>query len=122
MATILIVDDQPTNRELLLTLLGYGDHRLLEAADGSEALTITRAVKPDLVIADLLMPVMDGYEFARQVRAAAEIRDTRIIFFTATYLEDEARRLAKACGVEHLIVKPAEAHVVNVFLNMIAWR
>lgn len=55
MATILIVDDYPTNREFLVTLLGYGGHWLLEAADGAEALALVRAARPDLVIAAILV-------------------------------------------------------------------
>ncbi|TMH87341.1 MAG: response regulator [Betaproteobacteria bacterium] len=69
MAKILIVDDRPTNRQFLLTLLGYTGHRLLEAADGAEALDLARAERPDLVITDILMPTMDGYEFVQQLRA-----------------------------------------------------
>ena len=73
MATILIVDDRPTNRQFLLTLLGYTAHRLLEAADGAQALEVTRAERPDLVITDILMPTMDGYhqaDHAGDLRAA----------------------------------------------------
>jgi signal transduction histidine kinase/CheY-like chemotaxis protein len=108
MAKILIVDDHPTNRHFLVTLLAYGGHELLEAADGAEALALLRAERPQLVITDILMPTMDGYELARQVRADPEIAHTPIIFYTATYLEKQARELAHACGVNHLIVKPTE--------------
>ena len=73
MATILVVDDRPINRELLVTLLGYGGHRMLEAPDGEKALAIARAERPELIIADIIMPAMDGYEFARQVRKDAKL-------------------------------------------------
>ena len=56
MATILIVDDRPTNRELLVTLLGYRGHRLIEGDNGVEGLALARAERPDLVIADIVMP------------------------------------------------------------------
>ena len=69
MATILIVDDKPVNRQFLATLLGYRGHCLLEAEDGAEALERARAELPDLIITDLLMPTMDGYELIRQLRA-----------------------------------------------------
>ncbi len=108
MPTILVVDDQPTNRKLIKTVLGYESYRVLEASDGSEGLAKTRIEHPDLVITDILMPTMDGFEFVRQLRADASLAQTRVIFYTATFLEGEARQLAKACGVSHLILKPAE--------------
>ncbi len=108
MATVLVADDKYVNRELLVTLLAYGGHRLLEAADGAEALAQVKTQHPDLVITDVLMPVMDGYEFVRQVRNDPQIAATQVIFYTASYHEREARALAESCGVRHLIFKPAE--------------
>lgn len=112
MATILIVDDRALNRKVLVTLLGYRGHRLLEASDGAEALALVRAERPDLVIADVLMPTMDGYELVRQLRADPAIAHTRVIFCTAYYHEREARSLAEACGVAHVLFKPCEPEVV----------
>ena len=76
MATILIVDDRPSNRQFLTTLLGYGGHRLLEAGDGAAALGLVRADRPDLIITDILMPTMDGYEFVQHVRADPDVAPT----------------------------------------------
>jgi PAS domain S-box-containing protein len=111
-ATILIVDDRPTNREFLVTLLGYKGHRLLEASDGAEALEVVKKEKPDLVIADILMPNMDGYEFVRLLRSTPDVADTTVIFNTAYYLEREAQNLAKACGVNHILTKPSAPETV----------
>ncbi len=108
MAKILVVDDHPINRQLLLTLLGYSGHRLLEAGNGAEALELVRVACPDLVISDILMPTMDGYEFVRQLRADPAIAHTSIIFYTANYREREARALASTCGVSHILVKPCD--------------
>ena len=69
MSTILVVDDRSTNRQLLVTLLGYSGHTLLEAVNGVEALALAQAEHPDLVITDILMPVMDGFEFVQALRA-----------------------------------------------------
>src|SRR5262249_28127934 len=110
--TILIVDDRPANREYLVALLRYGGHRLLEAADGAEALATARAVPLDLVIADILMPTMDGYEFVRRLRAEAALAVTPVIFCRAHYPEREAQALAAACGVSHVLTKPCEPEVV----------
>jgi PAS domain S-box-containing protein len=108
MAKILIVDDHPTNRELLVTLLGYKGHVLFEAADGEQGLAIAQAERPDMIITDIVMPRMDGYELARQVRTNPLIRETQIIFYTSSYIVSETRVLAKACGVSIIIGKPIE--------------
>src|SRR4029078_12115385 len=106
MATILVVDDHPTNRAFLVTLLSNAGHHLHAAADGAEALAVVRAALPDLVIADVLMPTMDGYEFVRQLRLDQAIAHTPVVFYAATYLEQEAQALAHDCGVAHVLVKP----------------
>lgn len=112
MATILIVDDRLTNRQLLVTLLGYEGHRLLEAANGAEALEIARAERPGLIITDIIMPVIDGYELAHQLRADPNLAKSEIIFYTAGYHEREVRSLARQCGVTHILTKPAEPEVI----------
>ena len=112
MATILVVDDNATNREFLVTLLGYSGHRMLEAGDGIIGLALTRIEQPDLVIADILMPTMDGFEFVRQLREDRAVAHTRVIFCTATYLKSEARALAEACHVRYVLTKPIEPEIV----------
>ena len=112
MAKILIVDDRPFNRQFLLTLLSHTGHTLMEAADGAAALEIVRAERPELVISDILMPTMDGFQFARQLRAEPAIAATAIIFYTATYREPEARELAEACGVRTVLPKPSDPDVI----------
>ena len=108
MATVLVVDDQASNRELIVTLLKYAGHVPLEAADGHLALAQVRAMRPQLVICDILMPTMDGYEFVRQLRAEPAIAHTEVIFYTATFMEREARSLALSCGVSTVLIKPTE--------------
>jgi PAS domain S-box-containing protein len=108
MATILAVDDDPTAREMLVALLGSAGHQLRQATDGAEALTLAKAVRPDLIIADLMMPTMDGFEFVRRLREDSAFARTPVVFYTATYLESEVRTLAHECGVSHIITKPAE--------------
>jgi two-component system cell cycle sensor histidine kinase/response regulator CckA len=112
MTAILIVDDVPANREFLATLLAYKDYQVLQASDGAEALALTRAARPDLIITDILMPTMDGYEFVRQLRLDRQIANTVVVFCTADYREHEAQRLARACGVVHVLIKPCEPELV----------
>ncbi len=112
MATILIVDDLSANRKLLVALLRCEGHRLVEAADGREALTAVRTKRPDLVITDVLMPVMDGYEFVRQLRLDPATSGIPVVFCTAHYGQREARALALSSGVSYVLTKPAEAEDV----------
>jgi PAS domain S-box-containing protein len=108
MATILIVDDLAANRHFLVTLLRYKGHHIIEARDGAEALARARAERPALVITDVLMPVMDGYELLRQLRQDPATASIPIVFYTAHYAEAEARELARSSGVFHVLTKPSE--------------
>ena len=123
MATILVVDDRAPNREFMTTLLGYSQHRVLGAVDGSEALDIARAERPDLVITDLLMPRMGGFELVKRMRADPLLASTPVIICTATYIFCARKKseriemarihqLAKECGVEYLLGKPSEPEVI----------
>jgi PAS domain S-box-containing protein len=104
--SILVVDDRPTDRELLVRVLESADYTMLEAATGESAMEIARADRPDMVIADILMPSMDGYELVRELRGDPATANVTVVFCTATYAVDEVRRLADACGVEHVLTKP----------------
>lgn len=117
MARILVVDDRPTNRELVVTLLQYQGHTVVEAADGAAALAVAQTDPPDLIISDIIMPAMDGFEFVRQLRAAPTLAGTRVIFYTASARGPEARQLAAACGVNQIIVKPAEPPEILAAVN-----
>jgi PAS domain S-box-containing protein len=108
LATILVVDDRPINREFLRTLLGYAAHDVQEASNGAEALASIERAPPDLVIADVLMPIIDGVELARRLFLRPTPPPVPVIFYTATHRLSEARALAESCGVRTVIAKPAE--------------
>lgn len=112
MTSVLAVDDGASDRELLATVLRYAGYSVLEAATGERALELARALKPDLIIADILMPTMDGYELVRELRSDPATAAVPVVFYTATYLVEEVRRLAAACGVSHILVKPCEAEQI----------
>ena len=111
-STILVVDDLAANREFLVSLLESQQHRMLEASDGAEALALVRAHRPELVITDILMPTMDGYEFVRQLRADPALAATAVVFCTAHYHKEEAEFLARSCGVSHILTKPCEPELI----------
>ena len=112
MATVLVADDNRANRHALSALLESHGHTVLLAADGREALEKARAARPDLVISDVLMPLMDGYELARRLRDDPETYGTAVLFYTAYFGSEEARQLALAHGVARVLVKPADNDVI----------
>jgi CheY-like chemotaxis protein len=117
MATILVVDDRPSNREYLLTLLAFAGHRALEAHDGAQALELVRASYPDLIITDILMPTMDGYEFVQRLRADPALAATRVIFYSAVYAERETLEMAASCGVHTVLGKPSDPQAIFDAVN-----
>ncbi|MEX2583725.1 MAG: PAS domain-containing protein, partial [Gemmatimonadota bacterium] len=105
---LLVVDDRHENRYYLLALLEASGYVITLAHDGAEALLKARADPPDLIISDLLMPVMDGYTLLRNWKADDRLREIPFIVYTATYTEPEDERLALSLGADAFILKPAE--------------
>jgi DNA-binding response OmpR family regulator len=104
-ATILIVDDSPTARETLKTLLSHEPYQVVEAAGGDEALQKAREHQPDLILLDVMMPEMDGYEVCRRIRADPLLAEVPVIMVTA--LDDRASRLqGLGAGADDFISKP----------------
>lgn len=112
MSCILVLDDRASNREPLVALLRDAGHRTLEASDYRDALRAIRAESPDLVVADILMSHMHGYEFVRLLRGQHEIEQPRVVFCTATYLVGQALEMAQACGIVHVIERTADPQVI----------
>ena len=112
MASILVVDDSASSRALLVGLLPHGGHRVREASNGAEGLGLAKVEPPDLVIADALMPKMDGYQLVRQLRTDPATANVKVIFYTAAYVEEEVHKLAEGCGVTHVLTKPAEPETI----------
>jgi DNA-binding response OmpR family regulator len=100
--TILIVDDTESMRMLVKSYLGQEGFRVLAAGDGREALFLARDEKPDLILLDLMMPEMDGYEFMRVYGREA---DTPIILLTAK-VEENDRVLGLELGADDYVTKP----------------
>lgn len=108
MAKVLVVDDNTTYRKVITTVLAYEGHVLLEAADGAEAFDLALKERPQLIISDVVMPSMDGYEFVRRLRADPQLARTTVIFHTAHFGDEEAHELAQRCQVAHMLAKPCD--------------
>jgi two-component system cell cycle sensor histidine kinase/response regulator CckA len=108
MRRILIVDDNETNLYLLRALLQGHGYTVEEARNGAAALEAARGSKPDLIISDLLMPVLDGYALLRKWKADEGLKDVPFVVYTATYTDPRDERLALSLGADAFILKPSE--------------
>lgn len=109
---VLIVDDSPTIRAALRSLVEKMGHTVIEAEDGSKGLTIYGRDRPDLVLIDVVMPVMDGYEAARQMRQSLPDEWIPIIFLSSKEADQDLDRAIEAGGDDYL-VKPVSFVVLN---------
>lgn len=122
MKRVLIVDDQPANLYLLRALLHGHGFIVEEAPNGAEALADARRNPPDLIISDLLMPVLDGYSLLRHWRADHRLKALPFIVFTATYTAPRDERLAMALGADAFLIKPAEPEAIMACVEDILLR
>jgi two-component system, cell cycle response regulator DivK len=96
--TILIVDDNPAEREIFSTYLEFVGGRLLQAHDGAEGLKVAREHQPELILLDLTMPVMDGWEMIRHVQVDPALAGIPVLALTSHHLPPERLEEAGFCG------------------------
>lgn len=112
---IMIVDDQPDNIYMLDSLFKGNGYATVSAPNGAEALRLLKEGGADLIISDILMPVMDGFQFCQKIKSDEALKAIPFIFYTATYTEKKDEDLAMKIGADRFIVKPAEPEdIVNV--------
>ena len=116
MNKVLLVDDQEQNLYLLKTMLGATGYQVVEATNGAEALAQARANPPDVVISDILMPVMDGFSLCQEWKKDIELRNIPFVFYTATYTDPKDQELALSLGAARFLVKPVE---MDEFISML---
>jgi two-component system cell cycle response regulator DivK len=105
--TILIIEDSELNRRLLEAVLAPHGYRLLVAEDGETGIALAQADLPDLILMDVLLPGIDGYEATRHLRADAQTRSLVIVALTATASSEE-QDLALEAGCDGYISKPID--------------
>lgn len=105
---VLIAEDNDDDRRLLSLNLKYYGWQVLEASNGYEAIEIAEKDKPDLIISDILMPKMDGFELLWNLKQRDETKSIPFIFYSAVYTGEKDKRLAKALGAEAFLEKPQE--------------
>jgi PAS domain S-box-containing protein len=105
---ILIAEDNIDSRIYLDSLLSGSGYSTLSAENGKLALDLARKHKPDLIISDIMMPHMDGYQFCKAVKTDPNLSNIPFIFYTATYTDPKDQRLAMELGAEKFMLKPME--------------
>jgi PAS domain S-box-containing protein len=106
MAKLLIVDDQEANRYMLDVLLKGHGHQVSLASNGAEALELARLDAPDIIITDILMPVMDGFTLCRNWKKDPELGRIPLVFYTATYTDPKDEQFALNLGAARFVIKP----------------
>lgn len=123
-ARILIVDDKDESRYLLETLLRGAGHEVASAGNGAEALDKLRSRSFDIIVTDILMPVMDGFQFCMRLKQIDRLRLIPLIFYSATYIDEYDETLAKMMGAHRFIRKPIEpakfAEIINEVVTEVA--
>jgi sigma-B regulation protein RsbU (phosphoserine phosphatase) len=110
-ATILVVDDSPVNLQVMVRTLQASGHRILAARSGKAALEIAAKARPDLVLLDVMMPEMDGFEVCRALKARPETREAVVIFLSA--LGEVSEKVSGlSIGAADYITKPIQAEEV----------
>jgi two-component system cell cycle response regulator DivK len=105
MKRILVVEDQEDNRQILRDLLTSGGFDMIEAGNGADAITAAETNRPDLILMDIQLPILDGYEATRRIKANPVLKSIPIIVVTSYALsgdEDKARR----AGCDDYVAKP----------------
>jgi PAS domain S-box-containing protein len=117
MPRALVADDLPENRYMLESLLRGHGYEVLSVTNGAQALEAARRDPPDLVISDILMPVMDGFSLCRAWKHDSRLKSIPFVFYTATYTDPKDERFAMSLGADRFIIKPMEP---EVFVGAIA--
>jgi CheY-like chemotaxis protein len=119
---ILVVDNRWTNRQLMVQLLTQLGFVVRDAHNGQEALEVWEAWQPHLIWMDMRMPVMDGYEATRRIKATTQGQATAVIALTASTLEEE-RAIVLSAGCDDVVRKPfQESHILDVMQKHLGVR
>ncbi len=102
---ILVVEDQEDNRQIIRDMLSATDYEIMEAENGEQALSAVAKQRPDLILMDIQLPIMDGYETTRRMKADPTMKSIPIIAVTSYALSGEEQK-ARAAGCDDYVPKP----------------
>jgi two-component system, cell cycle response regulator DivK len=105
MKRILVVEDQEDNRRILRDLLTNAGFEMFEAENGEEAIASAQASRPDLILMDIQLPILDGYEATRRIKADPDLKSIPIIVVTSYALSGDEEK-ARSAGCDDYVAKP----------------
>jgi DNA-binding response OmpR family regulator len=105
MKRVLVVDDDDDMRDLMVTLL-RSKYDVSSASDGQEGLALALSLRPDLVVLDLLMPRMHGFEVCRRIRESADLKGTKVLISSSKSYQHDVNTAVEETGADAYIVKP----------------
>ena len=114
--TVLVVDDSADIRDLLRVMLEMRGCRVVEATNGLEAVKLAAEVRPELILMDLSMPVLDGYEATRRIRAQPQLQDMPVVAVSA-FCDAPNRRKAFDAGCAECVCKPVDFALLDGLLR-----
>jgi CheY-like chemotaxis protein/anti-sigma regulatory factor (Ser/Thr protein kinase) len=118
-AIVLVVDDHPDGRKILQSLLNHHGYRVIVAANGLEALSLAATHSPDIILLDIMMPDIDGYEVCRRLRADPALAEVPVVMVTALH-DREARLQGIEAGADDFLVKPFDPVELTTRVRSIA--
>ncbi len=104
----LIADDNEKNRKLLRVILGKSGYETTEAQDGARALALARELRPDIILMDYRMPVMNGIEVTRALKADAATASIPVFIVTSSAMDGDRDRIIRESGCDELYTKPID--------------
>ena len=110
--TILVVDDEPAIVKVVSFRLKKAGYNVVSAADGQEGLDLIGKIKPDLILLDLRLPVLDGFQVCQKVKADENLKAIPIIIFTASSMGENIDSRYKEVGADDYLIKPFEPEVL----------
>ena len=116
---VLVVDDDPAIREWVLEGLSMSGFRAAEAADGHAALKQAAALNPDVILMDLQLPDVDGWEVMRQLKRDPRTARVRVIAMTGFSMDGAARQRARECGCDAFVAKPCLPETIALEIRLV---
>ncbi len=109
---VLVVEDDTDNRHIVAKVLSVAGYEIVEAADGIEALSLAHSTQPDLILMDLALPRLDGWEATRQLKSDPATRTIPVVALTAVAMRGDEEE-ARAAGCDDYITKPARPAIIR---------